>query len=374
MSDGSLSQDEIDALLQGSDDSSLEVGSAGGMGMQSDSPLQQNEVNAFHDLLNSTSNNAAEALGILVSKQVKLTNPRIEIVNAEDVGKQLPADFVEIKMDYDTGIIGEHEYILDINTAKIISGLMMGQEGGDLTDAALSAICEAMNTITGNISTSIGNTIKKEIRTAPPVSEIKTNKTIALPGGLKFVKVVYSLALNGNTSSLIELFSINVVKDITGSILPASSDMTGFQGSNTSQQQQQQYQMKMQNQAMMMGQQGMGSMNMMQGNRGPTQVQNVQFSNFNEYPQDNQGGNINLLMDVTMDLTVELGRTKRSIKYILGMGEGTVLELDKLAGEPVDILVNGKLIARGEVVVIDENFGVRVTEIISPADRLQELT
>ena len=84
-------------------------------------------------------------------------------------------------------------------------------------------------------------------------------------------------------------------------------------------------------------------------------------------------GNIGLLMDVSMQLTVELGRTKMLIKDILGMGEGTIVELDKLAGEPVDLLVNGKLIAKGEVVVIDENFGVRVTDIISPMERISNL-
>ena len=78
-------------------------------------------------------------------------------------------------------------------------------------------------------------------------------------------------------------------------------------------------------------------------------------------------------MDVSMQLTVELGRTKMLIKDILGMGEGTIVELDKLAGEPVDLLVNGKLIAKGEVVVIDENFGVRVTDIISPMERISNI-
>ncbi|MFO7849211.1 MAG: flagellar motor switch protein FliN, partial [Spirochaetia bacterium] len=78
--------------------------------------------------------------------------------------------------------------------------------------------------------------------------------------------------------------------------------------------------------------------------------------------------------DVYMEMTVELGRTKWLIKDILGMGEGTIVELDKLAGEPVDILVNHKLIAKGEVVVIDENFGVRVTEIVSPMDRVEGMS
>jgi flagellar motor switch protein FliN/FliY len=107
---------------------------------------------------------------------------------------------------------------------------------------------------------------------------------------------------------------------------------------------------------------------------GAPNVQAVQFPSLNTGAVPMEHGNITLLMDVYMEMTVELGRTKKLIKEILGMGEGTIIELDKLAGEPVDILVNHKLIAKGEVVVIDENFGVRVTEIVSPMDRMTNLS
>jgi flagellar motor switch protein FliN/FliY len=98
------------------------------------------------------------------------------------------------------------------------------------------------------------------------------------------------------------------------------------------------------------------------------------YPNLMPQPTAQEAGNIGLIMDVYMEMTVELGRTKKLIKEILGMGEGTIIELDKLAGEPVDILVNHKLIAKGEVVVIDENFGVRVTEIVSPMERMSNLS
>jgi flagellar motor switch protein FliN/FliY len=119
---------------------------------------------------------------------------------------------------------------------------------------------------------------------------------------------------------------------------------------------------------------GMGG-NMGMSNIGPTNVQSVQFPNLIQ-PKLNphETGNIGLIMDVSMEMTVELGRTRKLIKEILGMGEGTIIELDKLAGEPVDILVNHKLIAKGEVVVIDENFGVRVTEIVSPMERINDMS
>ena len=106
---------------------------------------------------------------------------------------------------------------------------------------------------------------------------------------------------------------------------------------------------------------------------GAANVQAVQFPNLMPRATAQEQGNIGLIMDVFMEMTVELGRTRKLIKDILGMGEGTIIELDKLAGEPVDILVNHKLIAKGEVVVIDENFGVRVTEIVSPMERMSDL-
>jgi flagellar motor switch protein FliN/FliY len=85
------------------------------------------------------------------------------------------------------------------------------------------------------------------------------------------------------------------------------------------------------------------------------------------------GGNMNLLLDVPLQLTVELGRARRTIKEVLAFGPGAVVELDRLAGEPVDVLINGKLLGKGEVVVINENFGIRVTDILSPAERVKQL-
>ncbi|MDQ0169940.1 flagellar motor switch phosphatase FliY [Paenibacillus tundrae] len=103
-------------------------------------------------------------------------------------------------------------------------------------------------------------------------------------------------------------------------------------------------------------------------------VQPVQFANLQNgaYSQVDEN-NLNLLMDIPLKVTVELGRTQKQIKDILELSQGSIVELDKLAGEPVDILVNNKLIAKGEVVVIDENFGVRVIDIVSQWDRIQKL-
>lgn len=101
----------------------------------------------------------------------------------------------------------------------------------------------------------------------------------------------------------------------------------------------------------------------------PVQFGNLQNGGYGSADENNLG----LLMDIPLKVTVELGRTQKQIKDILELSQGSIVELDKLAGEPVDILVNNKLIAKGEVVVIDENFGVRVTDIVSQWDRIQNL-
>ena len=106
----------------------------------------------------------------------------------------------------------------------------------------------------------------------------------------------------------------------------------------------------------------------------PVNVQQAQFASFDTANiSQSEARNLNMLLDIPLQLSVELGRTKRSVKEILDLSGGSIIELDKLAGEPVDILVNNRLIAKGEVVVIDENFGVRITDILSQADRLNNL-
>ncbi|MCU0822491.1 MAG: flagellar motor switch phosphatase FliY [Spirochaetes bacterium] len=387
MSDGSLSQDEIDALLQGSDDIGGDDLSENGNGGSS-SALAQGEVSALLDLINSASANIGGSLTAMIGKQISISNPRIETIDANGLKNQLNDEVVEVRMDYESGIVGEHYYILDTDLAQIIGGLMMGQEGNELTEASLSAVSEAMNVISGNSSNTIGTKIKKELKPAPPSINKITKDAISLNPQTEYVKIIYDFTVEGYPpSTLIEIFSLNVIKEITSILLPASNapvaakmsaqpqQQGGMMNMGMPQMQQQQQQMQPGMQPYMQQQMPPGMMGMGGYMPQQQQIQNVQFSNLTQPPFDTStAGNINLLMDVNMEMTVELGRTKKSIKDILSMGEGTVIELDKLAGEPVDVLVNGKLIAKGEVVVIDENFGVRVTEIVNPLDRISDLT
>ena len=105
----------------------------------------------------------------------------------------------------------------------------------------------------------------------------------------------------------------------------------------------------------------------------PQSVSNVEFQHLSEPASIEETKNIDMLLDVNLPVAIELGRTKMSISNILALGPGSIVELAKLAGEPVDLLVNQRIVAKGEVVVIDENFGVRITQLLTPEERLKAL-
>ncbi|MBI5057015.1 MAG: flagellar motor switch protein FliN [Nitrospirae bacterium] len=103
------------------------------------------------------------------------------------------------------------------------------------------------------------------------------------------------------------------------------------------------------------------------------EVQNHEFSDLKEEKRQSSERDIEFLLDIPVELTVQLGKTKMLIKDLLQLGQGSVVELEKLAGEPMEIMANSRLIAKGEVVVVNEKFGVRLTDIISPSERLSQL-
>jgi flagellar motor switch protein FliN/FliY len=375
MSDGSLSQDEIDALLQETDN--LEIDTGGGL----EGLLGEKERGQFLRLLEGVVGAQASNLSILTRKSVNLDKPTLQVVSGEDLAAGLPAELVDVKIDFSEGLRGEHSYLLDLGTAQAIAGLMMGQAGVEMDDAALSAVAEALSQMSGPVASEIGNLVSRTVKTSPPDFQRSSRDQARFPQGEAIVKVEYPILVEGQAPSrLIELFSLALVKEIAGA-LPAAGQPAAAAGLAASFAQGARAQGAAQAAArgftappsgagMTFGQ-SFGSA----GNPAvPPNVQPVQFANLQGGGLPAESGNIGLLMDVFMELTVELGRTRKLIREILGIGEGTIIELDKLAGEPVDILVNHKLIAKGEVVVIDENFGVRVTEIVSPMQRMGDLT
>jgi flagellar motor switch protein FliN/FliY len=389
-SDGSLSQDEIDALLQGT----------GGMDFEEPSPvssesLDNSQLQAFAGLMNSTVETQASNLTMLVSKSVSIGIPQVDQVNSSMIAEGMSFDLVHIRVNFKSGVTGEHGYILPSEVALAIASPMMGLDGVELNDAAINALDEAVSNLTGPVMTVLGEKCGKTIMNDAPTGSMSNVTDLGLPLG-NLVRVVYPLTIDSaRVGTFIEYYTVPFVQAVTGQAggakpaagKPAQQNMGGQMGGMNQMMGNmgmQQPMMGMPQQMMGMGQMGMpqqmmGNMGGMMGQMGgqvmgtPQNIQSVQFPAFGQGVPGMEQGNIGLLMDVYMEVTVELGRTKKLIREILGMGEGTIIELDKLAGEPVDILVNHKLIAKGEVVVIDENFGVRVTEIVSPVERMNNM-
>ena len=379
MSDGALSQDEIDALLSGE----TSMGGEPEPGEELDSGISGDGSDAvqsaFQALLSETTESQGSNLSILTGKGITVEPPLVETVDRGGAIEGLPGEVVEVRVDFTEGVTGTHSYYLAVDTASTIAALMMGQSGGDLDDAALSAVAEAVSQITGSLATALGNQTGKTLTPSAPELKLRESTEIELADGERFVRAEYPLKIEGEAdSTLTEVFSLSFVQSMVspsegappaGGTAAASSKPAGMSagvGSSAGEAL-----------SAPTGQDFLGALPQAPSpgevfNSAPPNVQPVQFGELRSSSGGSMDqGNISLLMDVYMEMTVQLGRTKMPIKQILGIGEGTIIELDKLAGEPVDILVNQKLIAKGEVVVIDENFGVRVTEIISTGmDRL----
>jgi flagellar motor switch protein FliN/FliY len=353
MSDGALSQDEIDALLAGVDSSSLGGGGRGPSGGSED------DRKAMQNFLSGTTGGIAGNLSTMTGAQVSVTGPDVSWESRDSFLGTLPDTVTAAKADYTSGFPGEHVFLMGEDTARAAAALMNKEENIELDDMAMSVIGEMISQIVGSQITDLTNkTGNKSIASSPPEAVNVPKATAALPGG-NFLAAAYKLNLgDGVSRELWEVFGErpagSIAQALSGGGAPKASPGPGIGGGSSG---------------------GMGSPSSMGSMLGmPSNVQSVQFpSLMSPSATAQEQANIGLIMDVFMEMTVELGRTRKLIKEILSMGEGTIIELDKLAGEPVDILVNHKLIAKGEVVVIDENFGVRVTEIVSPNERLSDM-
>ena len=360
MSDGSLSQDEIDALLQGTGGMDFGAESGDGAG------ISDGDRDAFFAVIKETVASQKSNLSMLVTKSASVQAASAEVLSRGGLIQKLANEVVEIGLDFSDGVVGRHLYVMDGASAIRIAAPMMGQDGVELDDAAVNALQEAFSQVSGPVLSALGDKTGKTIMTEAPTGRVADRDDVSAPDG-SFVAITYQFTVEGDEpAKIIEIYDAGIVSAVVGKSPAAAAPKAqanpfGVPSSGG-------------DPFASIGGGGSSSRGgVVQGGAGPS-VQSVQFPGLQPQVTQTEHGNISLLMDVYMEMTVELGRTKKLIKEILGMGEGTIIELDKLAGEPVDILVNHKLIAKGEVVVIDENFGVRVTEIVSPMERVTNMT
>lgn len=377
--DGMLSQEEIDAL----------TGAASTMTAAAPSStmtLTDAERDAIGEIANINMGTAATTLSTLLNNKVTITTPKISYVTINEISAQYDKPCVFIHISYIDGISGNNVLILKEHDVKVITDLMMGGDGsntdGELTELHLSAISEAMNQMMGSAATSLSSMLDKKVDISPPTASVVDlndsidDVTVSNFLSDELVQVSFDMRIGDLVDSqIMQLYPFDFARDLyqkfVGEVgigqepvqpepvvapepqqMPEqTASMPGMGMDMNMAAQQPQMQQAMPQQPYMM----------------PTpnvNVQPAQFQPFNAGVSPlMQQENIDLIMDVPLEVTVELGRSNKSIKEILDFSPGTIIELNKLAGEPVDVLVNGKFVAKGEVVVIEENFGIRITEI-----------
>ena len=372
--DGILSQEEINALLN--DDTTPAQGS-------SEDTISDNERDAIGEIANISMGTAATTLFSLVNRKVEISTPVVSMGTWEEVVENYERPCVFIRIAYTVGLDGSNLLVLKENDVKIITDLMMGGDGtnteGELGELHLSAICEAMNQMMGSSATSLSSMLNKTIDISPPQADLIDLREDVDEGTIDeflsghFVKISFKMEIGDLVDSeIMQLYPISFAKEMCANVtknMEMDSQAAASAPEPAPQPQPQPQaapQPVPQPQAQpMMGQPMMQDMSQMYAG----QQVNVQPAQFQPFMGDLGGvfqkENIDLIMDVPLEVTVELGRTSKSIQEILDFAPGTIIELNKIAGEPIDVLVNGKYVAKGEVVVIEESFGVRITEIVN---------
>jgi len=394
-----LSQEEIDALLRqtaaNDGEESKEVTDIGDVL----TPLEQD---ALGEIGNITFGSAATALSTLLGKKVEITTPHVSLIHRSRLEDEFPKPHVAVHVSYLEGFEGVNALIIRTSDAAVIADLMLGGEGRpqdtELNEIHISAVQEAMNQMMGSAATSMSTIFNRLVNISPPgIVIMDAPKGIgisSIPEGDVLVKISFRLTIEDLVdSTIMQLQTIPFAKELVASLIgaaqtqpepaPAAATVSSPPPAPAAAGAPQQA--PVMSGAAYGGPPGGPAGGPMEGppagqphTYGATtrnvSVQPVQFGSIGGggYSPAEQS-NLDLLLDIPLKVTVELGRTHKQIKEILELSQGSVIELDKLAGEPVDILVNNKLIAKGEVVVIDENFGVRVTDIISQWDRIQKI-
>ena len=330
-----LSKEELEALLGESEE---EVPVSG---------LSKEESGVLKDISGTSMNAAATALSTILNKQVTIAEPAVNETSPQKVTDNISGAAIVVEAEYSGGIKGPTYIIFLKEHGAMIADLMMGGDGtsppDDINDLYLGALGEAVGQMTESAAASLSSSLGKTVTVSAPKIRVVDFKK-GIPKDLpifkenKLVEVDYNFTLGDlSQGKLMQLLPLNIAKPIVTAVMgdaPVAKESSP---------------------AFAPG------------------VHPVQFARLSPTETTQLPANLKLLMDVPMSVSVEIGRKKLTLKNILDLGTGSVVELEKMAKEPVDIFVNGKLIAKGGVVVVDDNFGVRITEIVTPEERLESL-
>lgn len=396
MSNGFLSQDEINSLLNGELNNDNEV-------ENNEELLSDLEKDLLGEVGNISMGSASTALYQLLNQKVNITTPVVTVTTIKQIKENFDVPNIILDVEYVEGISGRNMLMMKISDAAVIANCMMGGDGkiesDELSEIEISAVQEAMNQMIGSAATSMATMFGRRVDISPPQSTLWESKEQSLSNDIeeeeKVVRISFDLEVGDVLkSSIMQILPLNTAKKIVSIMMgenqvqasaetfvnepaptptPASTHTMASSSQPTYEApvhgqpayQQPAYEAPANYAPTMSHTQPMmqPSVDVQKANFAPLGTEHVRKSH----------DNIDLILDVALDISVVLGRTKKSIRDILNLGNGSLIELNRLADEPVEVLVNGKVIAEGEVVVIDENFGVRINNIVSGADRIKSL-
>ncbi len=427
MGNGMLSQEEIDALLRGTLEPEPDGGDMSGGTVSPEVDFSDIEKDALGEIANISMGTAATTLSQLLGKKVEITTPKVDVTTSEQIRKDYPIPSVVVDVKYKAGIEGSNLLILSQRDGAVIVDLMMGGDGtnpsAELSELQISGISEAMNQMMGSAATSMSTMFNSMVDITPPqlvLNDQVSDKDVIrelLAAQEPLVRVSFRMVVGTVIDSiLVQVIPISTAKKMVAKLMgdvggvmdakvpeasagyaaasapPGGTPAVPAPGAYGAPPPDAPYGAPPGQPAYAAGPYG-GQAYGAPPYAGPvpppggaayygpvgyasgpaTSVQPAQFAPLHPGQVGAHPDNLNLILDVPLQVSVELGRTKRTIKEILDMGPGSVIELDRLAGEPVDMIVNGKLIAKCEVVVINETFGIRITDIVNQIERMKTL-
>lgn len=359
MSNGFLSQEEIDSLLNGS------------METQEPELISDIEKDLLGEIGNISMGSASTALYQLINKQVNITTPKVKVTTLREIKNNFEYPNIILDVEYVSGITGRNILIMQTTDAAVIANLMMGGDGQvnttELSEIEVSAVQEAMNQMIGSAATSMATMFAREVNISPPKSTIwrDINEKVSenIPEDEAIVEVRFDLTIEGLLqSNMMQILPIDTAKKIVTIMMGEEKEVDKEIVQEAAYDREYKIEEK-----------PISTVETKKVEEKHIEVHGASFEPLSQGIIGESHKNIDLILDVPLEVSVILGRTKKSIKDILNLSTGSLIELDKLAEEPVEILINGKKIAYGEVVVVDENFGVRITSIVSGADRIRSL-
>ncbi|AEB30668.1 flagellar motor switching and energizing phosphatase [Carnobacterium sp. 17-4] len=358
MSSGKLTQEEIDAMMNGN---------ASAPEPTTNDTLDQTQTDIIGEIGNISMSQAATTLSSILSRRVTITTPVVSCLKFQEIIDASVTPKVVTTIEFKKGLAGSNLLMMNEKDAIIIADLMMdgdgNAEGKEFTELELSAVGEAMNQMMGSAATAMATMLERIVDILPPEVEVWKNQEQVnydrISGDTTVCKIAFQMTVDDLIESeIMQIFTLETVRNISNIVLadegevitdrelPKAEEMTA----------------------------PIEAVSQATSNAdGKIGIQKPEFQELTHAGSLKTPRNLDLIMDVPLQFSVMLGESKKTIKDILSLGTGSVVELNKMTDEPLEIYVNGKLIAEGEVVVINESFGIRITNILSKEQRIKHL-